>query len=284
MTIFLDYIIEIDGISHLYGQKIDTAAAEAWYLHEYMREICLWRGIAAQPPADLSGLPRKEKYFLLHGLICATSARRVTELGSSLLEIIDGLDAMRILLGPHGRTDNEYIGIEHSAFLAEVSRLLHPGRTVSLLPAATDIASAFPQRCGGVVYDRITSSSAFRDTASLADFLASFDAGILNLLTSRGETFTAHFLGNEYTYFSLAELQAQLCLPLYHLFGFRAPKHAELRATGRPVVEGFFFYGAPETLEAFLATCDRLPAVRDFMTEKGLKATPVADLPLLEAG
>src|SRR5262249_18593680 len=162
----------------------------------------------------------------------STGATRVTELGSSLLEIIDGLEAVHALLRQGPLPGWSFLGIEKSKFLAEVARFLHPGRDMTLLHSVDSMYERFPARYGGIVYDRIVSSSAFHDAGALARFLRCFDAGILNLLASREETFVSSFFGAEYTYFSLRALDSLLEGRLFHLFGLRAPRHAELRDTG----------------------------------------------------
>jgi len=274
----LEYSLDTGGVRHLYGSLSGATAAEAWYLHQYMAEILFWRNEA--DASDITALPRKEKYFLLQALIRASDAKRVTELGSSLMEIIDGLEAVQRRLWPDESPQHlAYFGVESSAFLAEVSRLLHLDQRPTVVADASETPRAVgPTHGGGVLYDRIISSFAFRDVAGLATFLDRFDCGILNLLTSREETFRAQYLGGEYTYFSLAEMAERLTRPLYHLFGFRAPKHAALRATGRSVVEGFFFYGEANTLAAFCAEAAATPEIAAFWDEKAIMPRLISEL------
>jgi hypothetical protein len=277
----LDYYVEVDGAQQVYGRLLDCEASDAWYLYQYLTEIRQLKAIARQQHVVAANVPRKEKYFLLYALLQSMQppVTRVAELGSSLLEIIDGLEAMQAVdLLPGCSLPYSFLGIEKSGFLAEASRLLHPNYDITLLPSVEEFHERFPNKYRGIVYDRIVSSSAFRQPTELARFLAHFDAGILNLLTSREDTFVSNFFGANYTYFSLAELDRQLPERLFHLFGFRAPKHAELRATGRAVVEGFFFFGSSVQLQAFVAQCERLSFIREFFVEKLVSPSPISSL------
>jgi hypothetical protein len=205
---------------------------------------------------------------------------RVAELGSSLLEIINGLETMHAALH---RDDSQFdapgygfLGIEQSEFLAEASRLLHPNHDITLLSSADALYREFPDRCGGVIYDRVVSSFAFQDVGALVKFLTCFDAGILNLLTSREDTFVSSFFGAECSYFSLAELDRLLPGEIFHLFGFQAPKHAKLRATGHRVIEGFFFFGNAARLQAFTEKCRGIAPIREFFVEKQINPKPLS--------
>jgi len=284
MSRHLDYYIQIDGNRQTYGSVLGCEATDAWYLYQYLTEIRQLKAAARSRPAMAADIPRKEKYFLLHALLQSMPPRvtRITELGSSLLEIIDGLKTMRaVFSGEHAPSSSprySFLGIEKSKFLAEVSQLLHPNDDITLLPSADVLHQQFPHGCGGIVYDRIVSSSAFQDVSELAKFLGNFDAGILNLLTSREGSFISNFFGADYTYFSLAELDFHLPQKLFHLFGFRAPKHAELRSTGRQVIEGFFFFGEISRLQVFVGECGKVSSIREFFAEKEINPTPISAL------
>jgi hypothetical protein len=277
----LEYYLEIDCLRQVYGTKRDGEASDAWYLHEYLAEIRQMRA-AARLGLDPDCFPRKEKYFLLYALLQSMPVTRVTELGSSLLEIIDGLEATHALFGRE-RTPSEFprysfVGIEKSEFLADVAQLLHPNHDIRVMPSAESIYATFPDGCGGIIYDRIVSSLAFSDVESLVKFLKCFDAGILNLLTSRDETFVTNFFGGRFTYFSLQDLDRLMGPSLFHLFGFKAPKHADLRAAGRPVIEGFFFYGSDRHLEAFIQSCQEFGAIRRLFQEKCIAPKKISAL------
>src|SRR5262249_11842032 len=277
---FLDYGFDGRGQRQIYGTRTGIEASDTWYLYQYLDEIRQCRRIANSDPPQPHRLPRKEKYFLLHALLQSTAAPRLAELGSSLFEIIDGLEAAHIALSPDRPNRVRrcaFLGIEASEFLSDVSRLLHPGHNLTLFASVEEMQTT-SKRWGGIVYDRIVSSLAFHDTVSLARFMDWFDVGILNLLTSRGDTFRSEFFGANYTYFSLADLDQLLTQPLFHLFGFKAPSHSALRAQNRPVVEGFFFYGSPGRLQAFVEQCLSMEAIRQFWTEKQINPRPIATL------
>ena len=273
---FLDYGVARGDQRQVYGTRAGSAASDAWYLYQYLEEIRDLRRFIHDNTLPADQFPRKEKYFLLHALLDATSTTHVTELGSSLMEIIDGLEAARSLLGSGRAHGLCFRGIEPSECLADASRLLHPTHDLTLFRSVSAL-EAIPA-FGGIIYDRIVSSSAFRDVDSLSRFLARFDAGILNLLTSREDTFVSEFLGSDYTYFSLAELGTSLRHPLFHLFGMKAPKHAEQRAPDRSVVEGFFFYGDPALLEVFASHCQASEQIGKYWREKQITPRPITTL------
>jgi hypothetical protein len=280
----LDYYVQIDGIRQTYASILGCGATDAWYLYQYLMEIRQLKAAARKQLGAAADIPRKEKYFLLHALLRSMppEVTRISELGSSLLEIIDGLETMRAVVSdehaPFNSPRYSFVGIEKSEFLAEVSQLLHPNHDITLLPSVDALHQQFPRGCGGIVYDRIVSSSAFHNASALAEFLSHFDAGILNLLTSRNDSFISNFFGADYTYFSLAELDHHLPQKLFHLFGFRAPKHAELRSTGRQVIEGFFFFGDVVRLEGFVGECAKIPIIREFFAEKKINPTRISAL------
>lgn len=232
----------------MHGALDGRAAYDAWHTHLYLTEIAAYRAILA---GDRPPLPRPEKNVLLYLLMAALPGRAVTELGSSLLEVIDGLRAVDHLTGPwpsRPPLDVPYRGIESSPTFRRFARALYPQATVT---ATVRVA-------GGILYDRAVSSYAFRTARAAAACFNGAEAALCNLLLSRGASRTTERTPFPATWFSARELVAGLDKPLWHLFGRRNSKLGRWRPVAE-CFEGFFLVGTEAVARAFLRLAQDCP-------------------------
>lgn len=265
-----------DGAWTPYGRLTDRQAYDAWYFYHYGSEIFRARQLR-QSGCDFDTLPRKEKSLLTYAALAARPQFiSVLEIGSSLLEMIDGLELTRAVLA-ESRIRRvplealEFLGIENSAFLSYASRSLHPDWRTRVFSDAASCDARID-----LVVDRATAGLVFTGAKAFAAFLGRAQAGVLNLFVSRGESFSATVQDMPFVYFSLRELIQRLDGRLYHLFGEKAPGYN--RSQGRPVVEGFFLYGDAAFADDFRATLMADPRVANYAAEKQLIVRPAQEL------
>jgi len=268
-----------DNHELMYHRLTDREAFDGWHCILYGKEIALSRELLSSADLKFAQIPRKERNVLLFLILKAfPHIKNITEVGSSLLEIIDGLELINkyfITAGFKG-LDSEvskyhFRGIERSAFLRQLAMRLHQGYDFTLVDdcaAATDV--------GGVLFDRTNSSYAFNTSRSLADFLKKFDIALLNLYVSKSETFSVPGPAGAFTYFSLKELVSFLDQPLFHLFGYKSP--AADKSMGRDVIEGFFLYGTQQKAERFIKESQHYPEVKGYFSDKEIYLKDVCTL------
>ena len=91
-----------DGSEPIIARQLsDQDAYDTWHLALYMKEILQYKRLGASSAISLEQLPRKEKNLLLY-LVLASRPRfkTVVELGSSLFELIDGLEVVKKCVPP----------------------------------------------------------------------------------------------------------------------------------------------------------------------------------------
>lgn len=257
----------------IHRQLKDQEAYDFWHLSLYFKELLEYRTLLERPTLSLSDLPRKEKNLLLYLMLaCDPGPRRILELGSSLFELIDGLEVVRQFV----RLNNvdlpdlpiermRYEGIEISELFRTAAPVLHPGYSIAVHPSA----KAYEERVD-VLYDRSVTNYALESPAELADFLKCAKCGLLCVFFSLGETFQSLRLGKTLTYFALEEFLDLVDAPFFHLFGSKAPGPLSGTDPGgsAPVVEGFFMYGDRDFTDTFMNMAKRDPAVWAYFEEK----------------
>lgn len=254
----------------------DEDAYDTWHLSLYMKEILEYRRLLAAETLTLEALPRKEKNLLLYLVLsCCPQAQTVVEIGSSLFEMIDGLELVDKFI--HNASGDipavnikqlQYVGIEISDILRQASTVLHPNHNIKLLFSVADA-----QSYNHVLYDGSVVNYAFKTARAAADFINLAQVALLNIFVSKGETFLFSRLGKASTYFSLEELVYELDKPLYHLFGEKAPgpySGHEL-SRGKPVVEGFFLCCSAGFVDRFMEVAERNVEIKAYFDKKQIK-------------
>lgn len=263
----------------LHHRLAEQDAYDAWHISMYLKEIIQYRQLLKNKPICFEDLPRKEKNLLIFLLLKAfPRIDSIMELGSSLWELIDGLELMNMYFKLSGTSmlikdprEYRFCGIEISSILREISILLHPEHNLKLLEACPRAVKGYD-----LLYDRAVSSYTFTTAKDLAFFLNQFEFGILNLFLSKDQTFVSMAAGKSFTYFSITELVSRLERPLFHLFGYKSP--AFDRSLGRQVVEGFFLFCNPGAEKIFIDFSHSIPEVDLYFREKNIQLKPAIDL------
>lgn len=279
-TTFLEIFTQPDDGAQriLHRQLQGQDAYDTWHLAFYFKEILAYRQMLCQDAISFEQLPRKEKNLLLYLILaCYHQAESVLELGSSLLEMIDGLELVKKHMAGYNGTLPKieprrlsFIGVELSQLLSSASQILHPEYQITMRSSVTEVTERFD-----VLYDRSVSNYAFESAGEVADFVNRSQVALLNIYLSKGETFSSSRLGKSLTYFSLEEVVEGLDKPLYHLFGEKAPgpfSGPEL-SKGMPVVEGFFLCCQPKFATEFMAMAQRNPEINGYFQEKQVRLT-----------
>lgn len=257
----------------------DQEAYDTWHLSYYFKELLEWNHLKKIPHLGFDMLPRKEKIVVMYYLMLLTEKKLdVLEFGSSLLEIIDGLEVFDSLLKSDGAAglklsikDIDFAGIELSEMLTEAGLMLHKEYNIKMFRNVSEYIENGGRT--GILYDRNVSSYAFNSSKALAEFINTSETAYLNLFVSKGETFNVSRLGKSLTYFSVHELAEYLDKPLYHLFGEKCPG-ADL-AEGRDVVEGFFMCCTEEFAERFKKNTEMFRYIKDYFAEKNINPVRV---------
>lgn len=263
----------------IHRQLRDKEAYDTWHLSYYMKEILEYGELISAEEFSITDIPRKEKNLLLYLLLVARPEKRhVVELGSSLFEMIDGLEVTRKCIEGSGHDlpnldpiSLTYTGIEISKLLASASRRLHPEYNITIVP---DVG-AFDGK-GELLYDRSVTNYAFESADEAATFINKFDVALLNTFVSYGDTFASTRLGKTLVYFNLGELISELDQPLFHLFGSRAPgpHSGHDLSRGRPVLEAFFLCSDVEYAEQLMELSRRHPEIEAWFQKKEISPIP----------
>lgn len=186
---------EENGIPACITQAQGTDARERFYFPYLMQEIVNLRmntGKGCQDPSIIQ----------LAGLLSKFEAKRLYELNSQLLSVVDMLEECldRFHLG-----ELEFIGIEHAALNRSVTPLLHAGKNFNQFPSWQD---APPPSQGSICRSRWP-AALFGSTHQYAEWLFSFDASQSSLWFSvDGKEKIFDFLGLPHLLMSYSEFYA----------------------------------------------------------------------------
>ena len=266
-------IAEDTGEKNIHRELQDQEAYDTWHLSFYLKEILHYKKLLKQDRVAFEQIPRKEKNLLLYLiLICQPQYKSVLELGSSLFEMIDGMELVRKYFQDWEFSFKSidlkkltYYGIEISQVLSFASQVLHPEYNISISPNVSQFKEDFD-----IFYDRSVTNYAFESSVEVSKLINTSEVALMNIFLSKEETFVSSRLGKKLTYFSIEELISYLKKPLFHLFGEKAPgphSGSEL-SKGKPVVEGFFLCCEPELAENFIAIAQKCPSVKEYFKEK----------------
>jgi len=261
----------------------DQEAYDTWHLAYYFKDLLECVALRETGCATLREVPHKEKYLLSYLFLSANpDIARITELGCSVFDLIDGLELVagaalaeesnvpRLNLSTY-----EFVGIELSDLMSQAARVLHPSYELELHRSVRTLTRPL-----GFLYDRNVVSYVFETADEVAGFLNRAEVAYANIFFSLGSTFQASRLGKQMTYFSLSETLPLLKKPLFHLFGERAPGPESGPALhgGQPVVEGFFLNCSDTALRSVLRYAEGNPAIESYFKEKGIVPRPAEDL------
>lgn len=218
-------------------------AYEAYHLHLLMREILETRNHNYGP------IPRIDRNSFIRLLIEISIFHQkkihICELGSSLMEIIDGYELVKKLYFPDLKNENipVFSGIEKSSFFNYFAKTLHPNHSfeiytkVSEFPKPKIISDKIT-----ILIDRAVSSYAFDNSTDFLFFLKKFDIAILQIFGfKKHQEIIKDTIGKKLLYFNLSEINDGL-ENFYHFYGFKRPTRPKLLNDNKDCIEGFFLY------------------------------------------
>jgi len=282
-------ILDLYSLSSDRNEKVihrslsDADAYDHWHLAVHTAEIIKWRLLLKKELVSLDDVPRKDKHLWAFLVLASNrDLRSVLEIGSSLMEVIEGLDVAALALrdSPHIPQDFDsheitFQGIEISDILAYGSQVLHPQHAIEIHSSASSYESN-----SDLLLDRSVTNYAFDDPDHLVAFLRRSRCGLINTFFSLGDTFYSERLGKRLTYFSLSDVASRMDSELIHLYGTRAPGpiSGQDLSGGRRVIEGFFYFGPETYLNNLVKLGESIPDVLAYMKLIGFRPNLARDL------
>lgn len=264
------YFIAPDLTKNVHGLLKGEAAYDHWHLAKYFNEILDYRRLAEDKnKLTLDEIPRKERNLFLYEIFRYLQFRlSYFELGTSLFEVIDGLEFTALLLNEKQEMRNVvFQGVEISPLFRLAAETLHPAHRLVQLQDVSEIDKKI--KTIDVLYDRAVSSYCYETTKELAGLMNKSAIGFLNLWLSQTLTFDElKFMGKAFTYFSLPGLLKNLNKPLYFLFG----------RVNDDKIEGFFLNCRESDSRPILDSFKKNRILRDFLKTKEFKVTPAGHL------
>jgi len=187
-------------------------AYDLWHLAVRYKELIEIRAkLAGGSRISLSDIPRPNKFILTYlGLQQNPDVTNALELGSSILEIVDGLILVERALEPYlpsGRrsvnsSTISFAGVEISGLLRSAATdayRAHKVKTRSFGDIEQYLESAYFDKNAphkNFIHDWGVASYAFNSTADFCDFLSGFGSGMINLAyATNGEVMAS--IGNK---------------------------------------------------------------------------------------
>lgn len=179
----------------------------------------------------------------------------LTELGSSLGEIIDGFEFIKQKYFNNSFFNMEFNGIESSPMFREVTKILHPHNIINLYESVEDYTcnSNFLPDLKKYLFDRAVSSYAFSSTRQFSDFITRFNICFLQINGfAEEEKVVTETVGTQLQYFNLAELGETLP-NLYYLYGKRRPTRPKELEKNEDCFESFYVYFSSKEIQSEFA-------------------------------
>ena len=236
-------------------------AYDGYHLYQYFQEIINSRSILKKlREENLSFswniIPRPDRAFSLFQDICISSITdkqiNKTELGGSLMEIIDGYDVLVEALDKSNYEIKKRHGIfswnsiEASKIFREACQSIHPQHSISVFNDLDHFELNSSGSSLNSLYDRAVSSYAFQEVNAFSEFLRKFDFANLQILGFlEREDFVIDPVGTTMTYFNLGKLHQNLANSggkLYYCYGGRRPTRPLDLDSLTDCVEAFFVY------------------------------------------
>ena len=254
-------------------------AYEAYHLHLLLNEIIEARH---NEKTNISRIDRNSFIrFLMEISISENRKLEICELGSSLMEIIDGYEMMKKVHFPNIKEIYApfFSGIEKSAFFNKVAKILHPNHSFNLYTQASDYPNKNNPNKISVLIDRAVSSYAFKDTNELCSFLTKFDVAILQIFGFKNsQKIIKDTIGTNLVYFNLNELNLKLDL-FFHFYGFQRPTRPEILTKDKECIEGFFLYFASDNIyKVFKSNFSNTLVFKDYFKNKKNKGENLIDI------
>jgi len=183
----------------------------------------------------------------------------LTELGGSLLEIIDGYNLCKLALQQNIEINEELMKtwktIESSDLLRETSVMLHPNNDILFFKSVDEFEQKIDSNSTNYLIDRAVGSYAFDSTAKYAEFISNFNICFLQIYGfHKTEEVILDPIGTKLRYFNLKELNYYLNGNLYYHYGESRPTRPVILNSRHDCTEGFFIYVRDENLLKMLTS------------------------------
>jgi hypothetical protein len=255
--------------NHALCVELPREAYDAFHLHLYIQEIIESRRTLLEMKSGLARFsweicPRPDRALFLMLDIFLSRLLNVsltkTELGGSLLEIIDGYQICLEFLeltepymeSPYKRSKyiepiEQWISIETAPLFGDLCRILHPDYKIKAYESINDFKNEFSLGSTKSLFDRAVSSYAFSETFEYANFISLFDLACVQILGFLEEQVVVQDpIGTEMVYFNLRLLNEILTEKktgqLRYFYGSRRPSRPKNLINRDDCIEAFFIY------------------------------------------
>lgn len=262
----LEIFAESNGERYVHKRLEGLEAYDTWHLSYYYKEILENRKLLKKDKKiELDQLRRKDRDIFTY--IVLTNFANLSgyiELGSSLFEIFDGLKLVdKYLKGLEEQEDNDshaiegvmkkkFIGIESSELMRHAAEDLNHQHKLLQYKSEQEFRSKEKNGEKLYLYDRAVAGYAFKTVDEYARFLSRFEIGFGCFSLTKGRTFQASRLHNQFTYFSIPELIDKLPKRLWYVFGNKAPKKPGPEDPEGNFFDCFCIYGDYEQAKTIL--------------------------------
>ncbi len=257
---FLDYgEMSQNGLRRVVQRQFfDQDAYDHHHLALYMKDYLNCRLALRRPVIEFKDVPRVDKNLLTYFMLKSfPNISEIVELGSTLFELIDGLEVAckydsagdMQLFDANWKSISmkKFVGIEISSLFQELAVELHPKNKILHFTDAESYANQTNDE-PRVLVDRSVANYMFETGKEFGAFARNFQYGIINTYFSLEEDFTVTRYGKQMNYLSLSEFLNVFGNEFFHLYGFEAPRPLDgfELSQGRKVVEGFFIMASTE--------------------------------------
>jgi len=272
-------------------------AYDAYHLHLYLEEILnsryyLQRLAEGNISFSWDCVTRPDRLFALFLDFCLSeeTGKQIvkTELGGSLLEIIDGYNILVEALCQHsngaGRGDDHWItkwnSIEISPLFQKASQIIHPLDEIDIFTSSEEYIRRLELHGKGTsvhsLYDRAVSSYAFDANDTFVAFLSKFDFASLQILGFlERELRVEDPIGTNMNYFNLALLQSKLNSvggKLYYYYGGRRPTRPLSLDKENDCIEAFFIFAKDSIpLDKIIRSATNSSFCKPFISQLGIR-------------
>ena len=194
---------------------------EAYDNYHFMvrsKEVVYLRYLKNLKKIHFNKIPRPEKFFFLYCLLSSQKSKKnsILELGSSVMEIIDGINIFEKFFKKNLNT--KYFGIEHSKLLSNMSKILN--KKAKLYENYQIFLKKENKETIAKMYlhDLAVSSYIFKDTDDLIKNLNMFSRGYIKIYLSKEKEYISFPQGRRLVHFSISKIKKKLKHKFYILF------------------------------------------------------------------
>ena len=253
-------------------------AYSAYHLNYYLNEIINKREQFKEASSiQIDDILRADRDVILYALIegYAESENKdfsITELGSSLFELIDGLELLQkkfreqIIIKKVCR----FIGIEIDKNYNFLAKQLHSNYDTRFFEDLIEASTNIEKEKMNILYDRAVASYAIEDTCQYIDFIDKYDIALVQgYFSFTGEFEYSGQEGTSYKYFDYKLLKERFKNRMIHLYGKRRPSMIGIDELDKSnVVEGAYLFCKKDIPENVLKVICKNYLAENFLKSK----------------